>query len=233
LSTAEWPKASWVLGYFGLYFTYLWLARESELWHWVSLVALPWTVLWLLARRRESGLRLREVGRRLGLAWPRSSRGMGLALALVVAVQGIQLLNHSQREEIASVFSSAEGLRIVPAAFLFGLATAGFTEEFFFRGILQRALSIRFGSQGYGILGASALFALYHVPYAYLNPSWPSAGDLPRAFLLAGTNGFAGGVILGLVFARARMSLVPCILVHAAVDWMPAIRLLAKIKIHA
>ena len=228
---AEWPKASWAVTYFSVYFGYLWLAPESELWHWVSLVLLPWTLLWLWARREEADLGIREIGRRLGLVWPTAGRGMGLALVLVVAVQGIQLMNRGQAQEILSILASSRAIWIVPAAALFGLLTAGFTEEFFFRGILQRALSARLGSQVYGVIGTSILFALYHVPYAYLNPFWPSAGDLPQAFLLAATNGIPGGLILGFVFVRSRGSLVPCILVHAAVDWMPAIRLLGRMQI--
>lgn len=227
-----WPKASWVLLYFSAYLGYLWLVPESELAHWASLVVVPWILLWLLTRRVEPGLRIRDVGRRLGLAWPRANRGIGIALGLTVLVQAVQLLNGAQRAQLLQVSSSSRALWIVPTALLFTLLTAGFTEEFFFRGVMQRALSAHFGSHGRGILATSVLFSLYHVPYAYLNPFWPSSGDLVHATQLAFTNGLLGGVVLGWLFARASGSLVPCVLVHAAVDWIPAMRLIAQIKVH-
>lgn len=231
-SRLGWPEAPWVLAYFAAYFGYLWLRPENELAHWASLVVLPWLLIWLLARRSEPGVSLREVGRRLGLAWPRGGRGMGIAAALIVVVQAVQLLNAAQRQNLLEVLSSSRALWIVPAALLFTLLSAGFTEEFFFRGIVQRALTTGSRPHVRGIVATSVLFSLYHVPYAYLNPFWPSSGDLVHAVQLAFTNGMLGGIILGLLFARAPRSLVPCILVHAAVDWMPAMRLMAQIKVH-
>lgn len=225
-----WPKAWWVVAYFGAYWVYLWLTVESELAHWASLVLLPWALLWWLGQRSEPRLRLRDVGRRLGLVWPPGGRGMVLAVTLALAIQGIQLLNGDQRQEVLAVLSSGRAVWVVPAALVFGLLTAGFTEEFFFRGIVQRSLSERFRSGLVGVAGASIAFSLYHVPYAYLNPLWPSAGDLPAAFRLAFTNGLMGGIVLGVVFIRSRSTLLPCILVHAAVDWMPVIRLLGKMS---
>lgn len=226
-----WPKASWVLTYFGLYFAYLWLAPESELGHWATLVLFPWLLVWLLTRRTEPGVRIREIGRRLGLAWPRGNRGLGIAAALFALVQVVQLLNATQRQQVLQVVSSSRALWILPAALVFTLATAGFTEEFFFRGVVQRALSSGRHAHVRGIVLTSVLFSLYHVPYAYLSPFWPSSGDLLHATQLAFTNGLLGGLILGLLFARAPESLVPCVLVHSAVDWIPAMGLLAQVKV--
>jgi membrane protease YdiL (CAAX protease family) len=123
---------------------------------------------------------------------------------------------------------SANFLWLAPAAFLLALATAAFTEEFFFRGIFQRALTDRFNSAVFGIAVASIAFSLYHVPYAYLAGTWPSAGDLGHAFRLALVNGLLGGVALGVVFVRAQGSLVPSMLLHAAVNWIPVIRILSS-----
>ena len=223
----EWPRAWWGVVYFFLYMSSLWFTTEGELAHWLSLVLIPVFALWAWERRRAPALSLLEVGRRLGLRRPERNRGIVLALVLAILLQGLQLMNRSQRGEVIAVLSSAAALWIVPMALVLVLLTAAFTEEFFFRGILQRSLSDRFRSRALGIVGASLAFALYHLPYAYLNPAWPSAGNLSAAIQLAFANGFVGGVVLGLVFARSRSSLIPPILLHGAFDWVPAIRLVA------
>ena len=229
----EWPKASWAILYLAVYLTYLWCSLEGELGHWVSLVLVPLLALWALGRAAEPELRVRDVARRLGLAWPAAGRGMRGAVMAALVIQLVQLLNRTQRVEVASVLSSSSALWIIPAALIFMLLSAGFTEEFFFRGILQRSWSARFRSHAYGIVATSVAFSLYHLPYAYLNPFWPSAGDLSHALRLAFVNGLLGGVVLGILFVRSRESLLPCILLHAAIDWVPAIRMFGKIKFGA
>jgi membrane protease YdiL (CAAX protease family) len=68
----------------------------------------------------------------------------------------------------------------------------------------------------------------YHVPYAYVKPSWPSAGDLPGAIRLAFTNGAIGGLALGFVYWRSGGNLVVAIGLHALIDLIPATRLMAR-----
>ena len=73
-------------------------------------------------------------------------------------------------------------------------------------------------------------FVLYHVPYAYPNPHWPSAGNLPHAFWLATVNGTMGGVILGLVYVKSGRNLMSVILLHAMVDWVPGTIMVSQVK---
>lgn len=222
----EWPRASWAAGYFVLYYAYLWFYREGELLHWLSLVLLPALGLLLLGRRREPNLGPRQIGARLGLRWPERRQGMKLALGLILAVQIPQIMNRAQLAEVVSVLSNASAVWIVPVSFVLMLITVAFTEEFFFRGILQRSLSARYRSNALGIAVTSVAFSLYHIPYAYFIPQWPSAGNMVHAIQLGFVNGMLGGVVLGAVFVRSKSSLIPCILVHAGVDWVPAIKLL-------
>ncbi len=147
---------------------------------------------------------------------------------LALAVQAVQLMNRYQRGDLLTVLASDRAIWIVPAAFLLVLVTASFTEELFFRGIFQRAVTERTGSVALGIAAASLAFSLYHLPYAYLDPSWPSAGDPGQAVQAALLSGTMGGVALGIVFVRSGLSLIPCMLLHAAIDWVPAIRLLGE-----
>jgi len=229
----EWPRAATVSSYFVLYWAYLWLHPESELLHWASLVVLPTLGLFLMERAVESPPTVRAVTRRLGLRWPEANRGIVLMLALIALVQLIQLLNASLRADVFRVLASPAAVWMVPSALLLMVVTAGFTEEYFFRGILQRSLSGRFGSDVLGVLMTTLAFSVYHIPYAYLNPNWPSHGDLGQAVGLAFLNGTLGGVILGVLFVRCGSSLLPCILLHAAVNWMPAIRMMERLQFGA
>ena len=111
-------------------------------------------------------------------------------------------------------------LFLLVMAFL--LFTTALTEEVFFRGYLQTRLERLTGSRFAGLLLASVLFGVYHLPYAYLNPMWPSSGDWGAAFSAALGQGIPGGLILGGLFIYARGNLVAPILVHAAVDLLPA-----------
>lgn len=69
---------------------------------------------------------------------------------------------------------------------------------------------------------ASLLFGLCHLPYAYLNPRWPSHGNWPGAFALAFGQGIPMGLILGTMYARTKNNLFACIVVHALINSFPA-----------
>jgi membrane protease YdiL (CAAX protease family) len=86
----------------------------------------------------------------------------------------------------------------------------------------------RFQSTLLGIAVTSVAFSLYHLPYAYWNPSWPSAGDPVRAVRLAFVNGVMGGAVLGIVFVRSKGSILPGVLLHGLINWVPTIRAVGK-----
>jgi membrane protease YdiL (CAAX protease family) len=152
---------------------------------------------------------------------------MAIAMVLVLVLQIVQLMNRHQRAALDPILSSTHALWIVPAAFLFVMVTAAFTEEVFFRGLIQRSVARKANSDVAGVLVATIAFSLYHVPYAYLNPAWPSAGDMVHAVQLSFVNGVPVGLIIGALYVRSRYNLIAPILVHAAVDWIPAIVALA------
>ena len=115
------------------------------------------------------------------------------------------------------------------------MITVATTEEVFFRGILQRRFSDATGlgemrAQAWGIGLATLAFILYHVPYAYLNPHWPSAGNLTHAVQLATINGGLGGIVLGLVYVKSGRNLLAVILLHAMVDWVPGTLMVSRVR---
>jgi len=206
---------------------YMFVHPEGELLHWLTLVVVPFSLIFVYQRLTSTDGSLRSslgtVGLRrgnltTGLVWA-IPLGLGLSLAM-------QLLLSSNQEAFRETITSGRFLVLAPIAFAFLLATVGFTEEFFFRGVLQTRLAALFNSNVAAVVVVSALFGLYHLPYAYLNPSWPTNGDLGAAFKAAMFNGILGGVVLGVVYVRAKGNLVAAIIVHALIDLFPAMTMI-------
>lgn len=98
---------------------------------------------------------------------------------------------------------------------LFAAVTAGFTEEFIFRGYFQRQTTIIFRSEEWGLLSQAILFALAHGSEQTL------VGILDK---------FIAGCLFGW-FAMRRKSLLPGLIAHCGVNslatlllfWLPKI----------
>jgi membrane protease YdiL (CAAX protease family) len=210
-------EAWWALGYVAAYLAYLTVALESELLHWVTLVVLPVLVVRFLRspEMRRLPAVLGSFGLRRGNLW----RGVGWAAVAAVAIgvfQGMGGSSHAQ--EIRDVVRSGRAVWALPLAFLAMLLTAGFTEEFFFRGFLQTRLTVLFGSRVVGLLASALLFGVYHVPYAYLHPNWPTHGDLGAAIGSAMGQGGIAGLLLGALYAVTRGNLLACVVLHAGIN---------------
>lgn len=211
-------REAWVaLGYLAFYLAYLTATLESELLHWATLVVLPLLLVRLLRPPEARGVAavLASFGIRRGNLW----RGVGWAALAALAIgvfQGLGGSSHAQ--EIRDVVRSGRVLWAFPLAFLAMLLTAGFTEEFFFRGFLQTRLTALSGSRVVGLVGSAVLFGAYHVPYAYLHPNWPSHGDLGAAVGSAMGQGGIAGLILGALYLVSRGNLFACVVLHAGVN---------------
>lgn len=145
-------------------------------------------------------------------------------LLLGVAFQSLQLVNRSQRTEFVALLRAPCGALVPIAAYLLLLGTVATTEEVFFRGILQRRWATLLNNEAGGLGAATIAFLLYHVPYAYLNPSWPSAGHFAAAIQLALANGAVTGLVLGTVHWRTGHNLLASIALHGPIDLIPASR---------
>ena len=137
-------------------------------------------------------------------------------------LSALQLVLSRNSGEILSILSSGKALYLFPLSVVLMLFTAGTTEEIFFRGILQTRLQQRLRSKFYAIVLTSVLFGLYHLPYAYLNPRWPSHGNWEAAFGAAFGQGVPMGLILGAMYASTKNNLIACALVHALINSLPA-----------
>lgn len=219
-------RALLALGYFAVYMGYHFWRPESDPLHWVSLVIVPLALIYAFEREPEGERSLRATLASVGLRRGNLATGLRWAIPLGLLISALAALASSRRAEVWDVVTSVRALYMLPAAFLLLLLLAAFTEEVFFRGILQTRLTDWTRSRVAGVLITALLFGIYHIPYAFLKPSWPSYGDLGAATTVALWEGGLGGLILGAVFVFAKRNLVASILVHALIDLFPAVALI-------
>jgi len=209
--------------YFGVYLVSLFASMESEFAHWLTLVAIP--ILIALGFGGWHGspagvmstFGLRREGWKRGLGW-------ALVLGMIVTVGQVTLFGH--RSEILAIIESGRALWLYPLMLVLMFALAGFTEEFFFRGFLQTRIEVLTRSPWAAVAIVAVLFSLYHLPYAYLNPRWPSAGDWGLAWQAAFGNGLPGGIVLGILYKQSGRKLIPCIVLHSMINAAPAMTLI-------
>lgn len=121
-----------------------------------------------------------------------------------------------QRAEILAIFNTGRVAILFPISFVLALLLAGFTEEFFFRGILQSRLAL-VTSELRGLVIASLLFGLVHAPHAYFLSTWPTHGDLVWSLASVMTEYAIMGVLLGVIWAKTHNLAAP-VFVHAFVN---------------
>ncbi|MDH3297399.1 MAG: CPBP family intramembrane metalloprotease [Gemmatimonadota bacterium] len=213
-----------VVAYFFTYLGYLFLHQENEILHWLSLVLVPLLIVHLLQRRRGGTIRgcLGSVGLRSD-SW---KRGLWWAALLGIGLSAAQLVVSNRSAEFLPLVRSGQALYLFPVALAFLLMTAGFTEEFFFRGVIQTRLGTVWHSRVGAVLVTSVLFGLYHIPYAYFNSNWPSHGDWGSAISSAMGQGIVGGLILGAVYERSDRNLIASVVVHSLINALPAMTMI-------
>ncbi|HSM07895.1 MAG TPA: CPBP family intramembrane glutamic endopeptidase [Gemmatimonadota bacterium] len=208
---------------------------ETEWAHWLTLVLLPFLGLYLLHRRSAVEHPFKRTLASVGLRRGHLTDGLAWVVPFGLLLSTATLWFSRSGARFLEMLETTQILWALPLAFVFLLATAAFTEEFFFRGIVQGRLENWLGTKSglsgwrakmLAVVGATVVFATYHVPYAYLSPHWPSHGDLGEAIRLASIDGTLGGLVLGLVFVGARGNLVAVILVHALIDLLPAVTMI-------
>lgn len=209
--------------YYGLFMAYNFVVREAEPQHWLSLVLIPLAIVYVLRRwgyRGGLGNALASVGLQRG------NLRSGLLLALVVgfALSCLQLAISDRRHEIWPIIASGRVLLYLPLVVVLLLVTAGFTEEFFFRGVLQTRLAAWWGHELWAAIAAAVLFGLYHFPYVYFLSSSNLRGHALGALGECGMDAL-GGLAIGLVYWRSRKNLLAAALTHVLIDALPALTL--------
>lgn len=214
------------LAYFVLFLAYLFLHRESEIGHWLSMVLGP--IALAAATRRLARSDSPPLLASFGLRRSQWSSGLRWAVPLGLLLCGLQFWASRDSRAMLGVLATPAAFKIVPVALALSVAFAGFTEEFFFRGFLQSRLRDALSRPWVAIVMTAILFGAYHLPYAYFNPRWPSHGDWTAAAGAAFGQGIPGGLILGTVFHRSRGNLLASVVVHALINLFPITLSLAR-----
>jgi len=217
-------RESWAaLIYLALYQAYLFAAPESELLHWLSMVAIP---LLLVTALRHRSMSFPAILASFGIRHGNVGKGVGWALLLGAAFGFIQIFLSGNSGEVQDSIRTGRALYLLPLGFVLMMLSAGFTEEFFFRGFLQTRVAALLGSKWSAVVIVALLFGVYHLPYAYFNPNWPSAGDWSAAWAAAMGNGVPGGLVLGTLYVKSNRNLVACVVLHSMIGAFPAMTML-------
>lgn len=110
----------------------------------------------------------------------------------------------------------SNGLSDAPGSYWVGMTITmmlvGLTEELSFRGILVTGARKAGRSERTVMLFSSVLFGLFHLP------NWWLGQDLGPTLTQVVVTALVGAGLFG--FRRASGSLIPCVVLHAAYDWM-------------
>lgn len=218
-------EAIFGLIYFAIYLGYLFVNPENEFLHWVTLVFLPLVIIYLFQKKTLPVTSFKLSLTSVGLDRSNLKNGLSWAVLIGLALSFLQLFLSRQSNQIWQIFQSGKVLYLFPLTFLIMFFTAGLTEEFFFRGVLQTRLARLLRSNLWAVVLTSILFSFYHLPYAYLNPRWPSHGNWTAAISSALVLGI-GGLILGTVYVKTRFNLLACILVHSLINVLPGMTMI-------
>jgi len=162
----------------------------------------------------------------LGFRRGNLTRGLAWAVVLGLAISVLQVWGSDRAAAVQELIVSGRALFLFPLTFVLMLMTAGFTEELFFRGFLQTRVAVLIKSKWLAVLVVALLFGVYHLPYAYLNPRWPSTGDWGLAWTAALGNGVPGGLILGALYVLTRGNTLACVVLHSLINAVPAMTMI-------
>lgn len=140
-----------------------------------------------------------DLGICMPRAWP-----MVIFAVLLFALSGL----------LPMIFGQTEGL---PWTLLvFAVYQPAFTEELFFRVILQGKLERALG-QNKAWFYSGILFGLIHVPVDFFGPQWYSHGESFIAAFMLLFGQITAGWIFGIIYAKTR-SIFPGMLAHFVTD---------------
>ena len=201
---------AWYIFYFML--SYISCAFQvdiiNELSNWLFLVLFPLLIIAVFRKEKiiqtlkESGLRYFERKTVLRI------------LLICAAYQGVIILFFGLGGFCFNITNILHILVKLPVFFCLMILTAAFTEEFFFRGILQRTMMDSLKKPYLVILLTGILFGLYHFPFTYY--LWgDTAGSIMNSLKMVMTEHVLTGCAYGFLYYKSNKNLWSNIILHA------------------
>jgi len=186
----------------------------NEATNWLFLVLFPLLIMAALRKEKVTNA-IKEIGLK------RMDKGIILKTLLVcilyvsVIIVLISLSDEAVNLNVNVFANIPKILAKFPVYFCLMALTAGFTEEFFFRGIIQSNMMNALKQPYVSILLASILFGLYHFPFAFY--LWEeTAGNAANSLKEIMLNQTVAGYALGLIYYKSNKNLWSSIILHAA-----------------
>ncbi|MFC2134940.1 type II CAAX prenyl endopeptidase Rce1 family protein [Bacteroidota bacterium] len=212
-----------VLSYFSIYILYSFLIPEADYLHWFTLVLLPFGMLYLIQRKNLISPSFRLSLAFFGLRKNNLSKGILTAAIVGLLISIIQLITAGDLGIFWQLIDSGEILYLFPVTFILIVITVGFTEEFFFRGVLQTRISRLVNSNLLGIIVTSIMFGIYSIPYYYLAAANSNFTIWDPSILFVFGGGFLTGLLLGYVYLKSNENLLSCVILHSTIQVLPMI----------
>lgn len=212
-----------VLSYFSMYILYSFLIPEADYLHWITLVILPFGMLYFIQRKSLISPSFKLSLAFFGLRKNNLSNGILTSFLLGFLISAIQLITAGDLIIFWQLIDSGEILYLLPLTFFLIVITVGFTEEFFFRGVLQTRISRLLNSNLLGIIVTSIMFGIYSVPYYYLAAVNSNFMFWNQSLILVFGWSFLIGIILGYVYLKSNYNLLSCVILHSTIQIIPMI----------
>jgi len=197
------------IGY--MIFLVFWLTHEmpfSDVLNWTPFVIMPGIGLWCYGYRWSS----------FGISTQNLRSGTTLSLIVTFSLVPLLLFTLHYFNCIQGFISNiGYFLLILPFAFVLAFSGPAVTEEFFFRAVLLERIAQLMKSEAGGIVVTAILNGVYHLPFAYFLPSWPTHGNLMWAISVVVTEQALGAIMKGIIWIKTR-NLASTILIHALQD---------------
>lgn len=208
---------SWYLLYFALAMISITCKINiiNEATNWLFLVLLP---LLILAKLKKGKFKeaFKEALGEIGLRRMDKKTGINTLLVCILYFAVLMFMFGLGDEKLVMADLPKMFLRL-PVFFGLMFLTAGFTEEFFFRGIVQRCVANSLKHPYIAIVFTGVLFGLYHFPFAYY--LWDqTAGSVMDSLKAILTEQAVTGCAMGLIYHKGNKNLWSSIILHAFVN---------------
>lgn len=175
--------------------------------NWLLLAGFPFLIISGFEKEKAIN-NLKEIG------FKRADHKTVFRMLLICFLSVILLAFCLGKETPPSFKSISEMLKRFPISLCLTVIAEAFTEEFFFRGILQRCLCKSLKRPYIAILLSSAIFGLYHFPFAY--DLWDhTAGSIINVLKTVVTEQAVFGCAYGLLYYKSNQNLWSSIGLHA------------------